>query len=66
MRSEPEKAVTEFNKPKKSTGDALILPGFYYPSEQVISFSSIEAFETVIIKYKSIFSIDLHYLDNVS
>ncbi|XP_037784679.1 RNA-binding protein NOB1-like [Penaeus monodon] len=34
LRSEPEKAVTEFNKPKKSTGDALILPGFYYPSEQ--------------------------------
>ncbi|XP_047475752.1 RNA-binding protein NOB1-like isoform X2 [Penaeus chinensis] len=34
LRSEPEKAVTEFSKPKKSTDDALKLPGFYYPSEQ--------------------------------
>ncbi|XP_042879186.1 RNA-binding protein NOB1-like isoform X2 [Penaeus japonicus] len=34
LHSEPEKSVTEFRPPKKSTGDALLLPGFYYPSEQ--------------------------------
>ncbi|XP_069988761.1 RNA-binding protein NOB1 isoform X1 [Penaeus vannamei] len=34
LRSEPEKTVTEYSKPKKITDDALKLPGFYYPSEQ--------------------------------
>ncbi|XP_042879185.1 RNA-binding protein NOB1-like isoform X1 [Penaeus japonicus] len=51
LHSEPEKSVTEFRPPKKSTGDALLLPGFYYPSEQsegnvVNSISSVSSDES--------------------
>lgn len=47
LRSEPEKTVTEYSKPKKITDDALKLPGFYYPSEQVISFSNRNFFVSI-------------------